>query len=343
MLKRMRSLLAKATIHPELIHVSQKRARHAAMIVSMIHTVTVNPALDLTYRIPEIKFDDTVRANVVYRAAGGKGINVSRVAARLAHPTVAMGFVGGRSGDEIEELLRQEGVRTWFTRQQTPTRTNAILQDDTGNQIRVSGPGAQVTPDEVESLRSSIFDLKTPDFIVLSGSLLKGMPTDFYAQLIAQASLQGIKTAADADGNTLRDMVKAGAYIIKPNKYELERLADTPITDDHDVLKAAHSALEQGVRVVLASLGPNGAVLVTDDGAWKAVPPKVKVDSAVGSGDSMLAGALVARSQGAAWPEVLRWSVACGTATATTPGTELCYANTIHEILPQITLEPLRS
>jgi 6-phosphofructokinase 2 len=309
----------------------------------MIHTVTVNPALDLTYRIPEIKFDDTVRANTVYRAAGGKGINVSRVAARLAHPTVAMGFIGGRSGDEIEELLRQEGVRTWFTRQQTPTRTNAILQDDTGSQIRVSGPGAHVTPEEVESLRSSIFDLKTPNFIVLSGSLLRGMPGDFYVQLIAQATLQGIKTAADADGDTLRDMVKAGAYIIKPNKYELERLAEVRIANDHDVLNAAQGALEQGVRVVLASLGPDGAILATSEGAWKATPPKVKVDSAVGSGDSMLAGALVSRAQGASWPEVLRWSVACGTATATTPGTELCYASTIHEILPQVALEPLRS
>lgn len=71
----------------------------------MIHTVTVNPALDLTYRVQAVKIDDKIRARHVYRAAGGDGINVSRVAARLNHPTVAMGFAGGRTGEEIAELL----------------------------------------------------------------------------------------------------------------------------------------------------------------------------------------------------------------------------------------------
>jgi 1-phosphofructokinase family hexose kinase len=307
----------------------------------MIHTVTVNPALDLTYRIPALKFDDTIRAAKVYRAAGGKGINVSRVVARLNHATVAMGFAGGRAGEEIEELLHQERVRTWFTRQQAATRTNVILQDDEGHQVRVSGPGATPSADEVALLKASIFELRAPDFLVLSGSLLKGMDENFYCDLIERAHREGIKVAADADGEQLRQMVEAGVDVIKPNRFELARLVGREVGSDDEVATASREALTKGVRVVLASLGGDGAMLVTEREAWKAIPPKIEVDSAVGAGDSMLAGALLARAEGADWADVLRLGVACGTATATTPGTELCHLETVRAILPQVELRRL--
>src|SRR6056297_1817153 len=165
----------------------------------MIHTVTVNPALDLTYRVSEIRYDDTVRAHEVLRAAGGKGVNVSRVATRLGHPTVAMGFAGGRAGDEILDLLRSEGVKTWFARHDAPTRTNAIVQVDTGRQLRISGPGPAVRTDEVDGLVDSVFELRAPDFLVLSGSLLPGVPPDLYARIARRAGEDGVPTVVDAD------------------------------------------------------------------------------------------------------------------------------------------------
>jgi 6-phosphofructokinase 2 len=307
----------------------------------MIHTITANPALDLTYRVPQIKLDDKIRAHAVIRAAGGNGINVSRVAARLGHETVAMGFIGGRSGEEIEDLLKAEGVRTWFTRHSDATRTNAIIQDDQSQQIRVSGPGATVTQDEVESLISNIMDLRTPDFLVISGGLLRGMPKDFYVAVTRYAVRDEIPVAADADGDELKSAVKAGVYLIKPNHYELSRLTGMDVKTHHDAVKAAKKVLRQGVEVVVCSIGSQGAVLVTKTEAWKAVPPKVKVDSAVGAGDSLLAGVLVAKADGKPWDEVLRLGVACGTATAMSPGTDLCYVKDIEAILPQVVLEPL--
>lgn len=305
----------------------------------MIHTVTVNPALDLTYRVKDIVFDDKLRAEQVYRAAGGNGVNVSRVAARLGHPTVAMGFAGGRAGDELSELLQAESVRTWFTPQWGATRTNVILHGDDSRQIRVSGPGAAVSEAEVRKLEESIFDLRAPDFLVLTGSLLPGMPPEFYLRLMARAKDDGVPVVADID-RELRD-VAAGAYLIKPNQYELARLSGLPVTSPQEALAAARGALELGAEVVVCSLGARGAVLVTAGEAWTAVPPEVKVDSAVGAGDSLLAGVLVALAGGKAWDEVLRLGVACGTATATTPGTELCYPETVDAILPQVRLEQL--
>jgi 6-phosphofructokinase 2 len=306
----------------------------------MIHTVTVNPALDLTFRVKELLVDDKIRATKVYRAAGGNGVNVSRVAARLGHPTVAMGFAGGRAGDEMTELLAQESVRTWFTHQAEDTRTNVILHDDENRQIRVSGPGAAVTPEEVEKLEASLFDLRAPDFLVLAGSLLKGMPGDFYLRLMARARADGVKVVADID-RELREVAAAGAHLIKPNQYELERLTGLPVGDCAQALAAGRRALALGPEVVVASLGPLGAVLVTQHEAWAATPPAVEVDSAVGAGDSLLAGVLIAIAEGKPWDEVLRVGVACGTATAMTPGTDLCHPETVATLLPEVRLERL--
>jgi 6-phosphofructokinase 2 len=307
----------------------------------MIHTITANPALDLTYRVKEIKLDDKIRASEVIRAAGGNGINVSRVAARLGHPTVAMGFVGGRTGEEFEDRLKSEGVRTWFTQHADNTRTNVIIQDDKSQQVRVSGVKASVTQAEVESFIANIVELREPDFLVISGSLLTGMPKDFYVAVTRYAVRDGVKVAADADGDELKSAVEAGVYLIKPNHYELSRLSGSNITTHEDAVHAARGIIQKGVEVVVCSLGPNGAVLVTKDEAWKAVPPYIKVDSAVGAGDSLLAGVLVAIAEHKSWDEVLRLGVACGTATAMTPGTDLCFMKDIDVVLPQVKLEPL--
>ncbi len=307
----------------------------------MIHTVTVNPALDLTYRVDEIVFDDTVRAQHVLRSAGGKGINVSRVSARLGHPTVAMGFVGGRAGEELQERLEAEQVRTWFSHVAGATRTNPIVQDDAGHQIRVSSPGAGVAAEDVDALVESLFDLRAPDVLALCGSLLPGMPSDFYTTVARRAAADGIRVAIDADGPQLASALEAGAYMIKPNRYELERLTNRQVGTREDAVAASRPLLRQGIEVVLTSLGPQGAVLVSGDCALHAYAPRVTVDSAVGAGDAMLAGALVAAVDGAPWETVLRLGVACGTATAMTPGTELCQDSDVEALLPRIVVETL--
>lgn len=306
----------------------------------MIHTVTVNPALDLTFRVAEIVFDDKLRAKQVFRAPGGNGVNVSRVAARLGHPTVAMGFAGGRAGEEIIELLHQESVRPWFAHQRTATRTNVILHDDANRQVRVSSPGAAVSAEEVETLESSIFDLRAPDFLVLSGSLLEGMPEDFYLRVLRRARGEGTPVVADID-RELREVVAAGVFLIKPNHHELSRLVGKPVTNPHEAVAASRQALELGAELVVCSLGAQGAVLASAAETWLAVPPAVEVDSAVGAGDSLLAGMLVALAEERTHAEALRLGVACGTATAMTPGTELCHPETVARLVPEVRLERL--
>ncbi len=307
----------------------------------MIHTLTLNPTLDLTYLVPDFRHDDTNRAHTVYRAPGGKGINVSRVATRLGHPTVALGFLGGHTGLEVAELLEAEGVRSWFVTLSKMTRTNPIVQDARGEQLRISAPGPNVSETHLQALWDNLFALRRPDWLLACGSRPQGIPADFYAKVLHQAKLEGIATVVDADGEELHQGVEMGANLLKPNRYELERLLGYSLPTLEAVLEGCQTLIRRGVGAVAVSLGPEGAVLVRPDGIWQAVPPQVQAHSAVGAGDSFLAGLCSKLAEGCAAGEALRFAVACGTATAMTPGTSLCQLEGIQTILPQVRLEEL--
>jgi 6-phosphofructokinase 2 len=308
----------------------------------MIHTLTLNPTLDLTYIVDDFREDDTTRARSMYRAPGGKGVNVSRVAQRLGHPTIALGFIAGGTGLEVMEMLEAEGVNTWFTPLSAgQTRTNPILQTADGRHIRVSGIGPTANARAVQSLWDSVFALRPPYWLVVSGSRLEGVPSDFYTKLISEANRQGIRVVVDADGKDLQDGVRAGAALIKPNRHELERLAGQKLETLPDVIAASHAALEAGVQIVAVSLGREGALLVTPTETIHAVPPEVHVQSTIGAGDSFLAGLCAKLAEGQTPLEALRFGVACGTATTMMPGTSLCTLPNVLEVLGNVKAEKI--
>jgi 1-phosphofructokinase family hexose kinase len=296
----------------------------------MIHTITLNPTLDLTYIVEQFAENDTVRAQTVYRMPGGKGINVSRMATRIGHPTVALGFIAGATGLEVSRRLEDEGVNTWFTPLETgETRTNPIIEAKSGQHLRVSGLGPIADVRAVQSLREA-------DFLLVSGSKLKGVPDDFYTNILQTAKQQGIKTVVDADGAELEQGIAAGAYLIKPNRHELERLLQRPLPEVPDVLAGAKQCLEMGVGLVAASMGGDGALLVSREYAYHAKPPKVQHGSAVGAGDSFLAGLLAKLAEGLAPQDALRFAIACGSATASVQGSQLGNPELISGLVPLV-------
>jgi 1-phosphofructokinase family hexose kinase len=308
----------------------------------MIHTITLNPTLDLTYMVDKFHEEDTMRAHTVYRAPGGKGINVSRMATRIGHPSVALGFIAGGTGLEVARLLEGEGVNTWFTPLETgETRTNPIIQASDGQHIRVSGLGPIADPRAVQSLRESVFDLRDPDWLLVSGSRLKGVPDNFYTSIIAQANNMGVKTVVDADGAELESGINAGAKMIKPNRHELERLLKRELPTVQDVLNGTREVLKMGVDVVAASMGGDGALLVTKEYAFHAKPPEVKTGSAVGAGDSFLAGLLAKLAEGLEPQAALRFAIACGSATASIPGSQLGNLELIQSLEPKVIVTPV--
>lgn len=308
----------------------------------MIHTITLNPTLDLTYIVDAFHENDTVRAQTVYRMPGGKGINVSRMATRILHPTVALGFIAGGTGLEVSRRLEDEGVNTWFTPlEQGETRTNPIIEAKSGEHLRVSGLGPVADARAVESLREAVFLLRAPDFLLVSGSRLKGVPEDFYTGIIGECKAQNIKTVVDADGAELENGIKAGAFLIKPNRHELERLLKRELPTVTDVLDGAKQCLQMGVSMVAASMGGDGALLVSHDYAYHAKPPQVQAGSAVGAGDSFLAGLLAKLAEGLEPKAALRFAIACGSATASVQGSQLGNLEIINSLLPSIEVNAL--
>lgn len=301
----------------------------------MIHTLTLNPAMDLSFVVDGIPTDGVARAKTVWREPSGKGVNVSKVVHRLGHPTLALGFVAGRTGLELEDLLTLEGVPSWFTRVQGETRTNPTIQSPERD-IHITTPGPNVTDADLERLTMSLFALRKPDWLVIAGSSPPGTPTDFVPKLIARAQREGIKVALDADGAALEAGVRAGAALVKPNRHELERFVGREVRGVDDVLAAAGSVLEAGAQTVVVSLGAEGAVLVTRELVVQAIPPTITANGTVGAGDSLLAGLCVQLAEGSSALEALRFGVACGTATAIRTGSSLCELADVQAMLSQV-------
>jgi 1-phosphofructokinase family hexose kinase len=308
----------------------------------VIHTITPNPTLDLTYMVDAFREEDTTRAHTVYRAPGGKGINVSRMATRIKHPTIALGFISGGTGLEVARLLEDEGVNTWFTPlDDGETRTNPIIQAADGQHLRVSAPGPSADARAVSSLMEGIFALRQPDWLLTSGSRVKGVPESFYIDIITKAHQEGIKTVVDADGEELVRGIKAGATLIKPNRYELERFLGRRLPTMEDMLEGSREVISMGPEIIAASMGADGALLVTKDTAYHAKPPTLQSGSAVGAGDSFLAGLLAKLAEGFEPSKALSFAIACGTATAAIPGSQLGTLDLVQELEPKVFVESL--
>ena len=177
--------------------------------------------------------------------------------------------------------------------------------------------------------------------MVLSGSLPRGVSPNLYGQLILAGKKNGSFTLLDTDGNTLAESIEYQPTAIKPNRHELSRLVGRELEDQAAILGACREIHDKGVRYVLVSLGKEGLILSSEDQVIKAVAPPVDVDSTVGAGDSSVAGFVMAFSQGKDMMECVRLACATGTATAQTPGTELCHKEEVDRILSLVEVSVL--
>jgi 6-phosphofructokinase 2 len=308
----------------------------------MIYTLTLNPALDRTIIVEKLVQDDTTRILSETLYAGGKGIDVSRVVRELGGQSVALGLVGGYDGLNLEGLLINAGVMTDFTKISGETRTNIILKEkNTRSQFVISASGPQVSPTEIGQLYNNVLQLQSMDYLVLSGSLPRGVTPNVYGQLILAGRKKGSFVVLDTDGQALKESINYQPTLIKPNQFELSRLVGSELAREENIFIACEKVHGLGIEYVLVSRGKEGIILSTKDFKIKAVAPPIQVDSTVGAGDSVVAGFIQAHSQGKELTECVRMACAAGTATAKTPGTELCHFPEVEKILQQIEITHL--
>ncbi len=288
-----------------------------------IYTVTPNPVLDRTITVPLLVENEVLRAKEVRLDWGGKGFNVSRALLAVGMPSVAMGFLGGATGDMLEEGLHTLGLETDFVRVDGETRTNVVIAEPTGRHIKVNEAGPLINERAQQALPALLRNRLQPDDIcVLAGSLPPGITPDFYARLIRLTHECKGFAVLDASGEALRLGIAAGPDLVKPNALEAQQVTDQEIDTPQDAAVAARLIRSLGVGRVAISLRAEGLVLAGTDVVYHAQPPAIQEVINVGAGDAMVAGLVWALTQGFDDADVARWGVAFGTAAASLPGIE---------------------
>lgn len=297
----------------------------------MIVTLTANPSLDRTVTLPgPLERGQVQRAASVTSEPGGKGVNVARVVLSAGRPAVAV--LPASHEDPLVLALRETGLTHRAVPVDGDVRVNLTLSEPDGTTTKVNAPGLPLSAAVLHQLEEVLVrESAGAAWAVLSGSLPPGVPDDWYARLVARLHGRGARVAVDTSGAPLLATLASGVAhlpdLLKPNAEELAELAGTPGLDlEDDPLAAAGAAralVQRGVGAVLATLGAAGALLVTAEGAWLAIPPPVRPRSTVGAGDSALAGYLLADLAGAAPAERLRSAVAHGAAAVALPGSTL--------------------
>jgi 1-phosphofructokinase family hexose kinase len=307
----------------------------------MIITVTPNPALDRTLIVPQIVFDEMVRASDSRLDLDGKGVNVSKALQSLGATTEMLGFVGGMAGEMLERGLRAQGYATSFTHVAGETRTNTIIIDAAANRyVKANEPGPELRADELAAFfEHARARLAAGDIWILSGSLPPGAPASFFAQLVELIHAHGARALLDTSGEPLRLGCMARPYLAKPNADEAQALTGEQIADDASVRRAARFFLDLGVGLVALSLGAGGLLLAAHGQMARARPPLVRALNPVGAGDALLAGIAWALDRGLGLAELARWGVASGTASAMRIGTDAAPRADVEALYAQVQIE----
>ena len=300
-------------------------------------TLTLNPAVDKSSTVGQVVAEAKLRCDKPMFEPGGGGINVARAAQRLGGDALAVYTSGGQLGKMLEELLDEEKVRQRPFSISGLTRENlTVYERSSERQYRFGMPGPELSEDEAAGLLDEATKLmEGADYMVASGSLPRGVPDGFYANLAEVAGEKGCRLIVDTSGGPLERVSKKGAFMIKPNIRELKELCGKDVSDPTAVDELAESMLDTN-EAVLVSLGSQGAHLVSREGNLRIPAPTVPIKSKVGAGDSMVAGTVTKLAQGWDLFEAVRFGVAAGAAAVMTPGSELCRKEDAERLYEQL-------
>ncbi|MDR3645683.1 MAG: 1-phosphofructokinase [Clostridia bacterium] len=289
-------------------------------------TVTLNPCVDKTAVIDRLMPYELNRVRESRVDPAGKGINVAHILQSAGVDVLACGFIAGQQGEYILEATRKEDIPTDFLKVAGETRVNLKLLDASVQKItEINEPGFFVPAESVDLFLSRFDSLtKGVSLVVLSGSLPPGVPDTVYRDCIRIARGNGARAILDADGGAFARGVEARPFAVKPNTRELERLVGRSLDSLPAVYTAACGLIEKGTKLVIVSMGGDGALIMDENQAFRAQPWAVEVKSPTGAGDSMVAALAFALLRGMPLESVARLSTAAGSFTASLPGTTLC-------------------
>lgn len=297
----------------------------------MIYTVTFNPALDYVIRMESLKLGTVNRSSAEAVYYGGKGINVSTVLKNIGVDSVALGFVAGFTGKEIEEGVKNMGVATDFIKlPEGMSRINVKIKAE--QETEINGQGPAISMEKVEKLFEKLDRLEKGDCLVLAGTIPASLPSDIYEQIMDRLKDKEIRIVVDATKDLLLNVLKYHPFLIKPNNHELGEMFGVVLKTDEEIVEYAKKLQERGARNVLISKAGDGAILLTETKeVYKMGVPKGTVVNSVGAGDSMVAGFVASYFKEHDYLKALKFGTATGSATAFSEG--LATMDKVEELL----------
>lgn len=304
----------------------------------MVITVTINPAMDKTLTINNFTLGDVNRVSNLRYDIGGKGINVSKVLKNFGIESICTGFLGGIWKDTFEKEFKSRGINNQFVNIQGDTRTNTKVVDLINKcYTDINEQGPVISDSELEEFISRFKNMCSfGDIVVLSGGVCPSIPVDIYATLTKIAKEKGSFVILDADGDLMVEGMKAKPNVIKPNNVEFEKILNSNFKSNEELVSAAKKLTEDGIGHILISLGSEGALYVTKESSYYAKGLKVPVKSTVGAGDSMVSAIIYSILNSYSDEDLLKFAVACGSATVSLEGTEACTLEQANEYLNRI-------
>jgi len=292
----------------------------------MIITITMNPAIDRGASIEKVYPEKKLRCGELTLEAGGGGINVSKAVKELGGLSYAIFPAGGGNGRHIQEILTKKDIPYTAVRVLANTRENlTVVETATNLEYRFVMPGYSLSQKEVERCFATITLLNPlADIFVASGSLPQGVSEDFYVRLAHMAKKARIRFVVDTSGRPLQLVAQEGVYLLKPNLSELASLVGEEHIERDEVKEIAKEIINKGFcKVLVVSLGEQGAILITQDHYEEISALHVEKLSTVGAGDSMVGGMVWMLQRKKELLEVVKFGVACGTAATLNIGTQL--------------------
>ena len=312
-------------------------------VIFVIVTVTLNASIDKAYYLDSAVVDGTVhRVSVVDNSAGGKGLNASRTITTLNYPVCATGFVGGNNGRYLIELAQKDGIATDFIYTEQETRSCINILDPSGQSTEFLEPGQPISPEELLAFKAKLVQLtSSAEVVTFNGSIPKGVSAEDYKELIKDTMSAGVPCILDASGSLLTTCLEALPTMIKPNTDEIGQLLGREVITEEEIVAAAQELHNRGIKIVVVSLGAQGALMVSDEGIFRAMPPKIEVINPVGAGDTLVGSFAVALAQGKTTSECLTFALSCATASCLAAGTGRFDQGVAEEIHRNVALEKI--
>ena len=308
----------------------------------MILVINLNASVDKRYKMKDLIKGEVMRAAEVDNTPGGKGIHVANVATILGEDCIATGYLGGKSGEFISEKLQDYGIKQDFVQVAGETRSCLAIITESGAQTEILEPGPTVTQEEQEAFLAKYQELLSKATVVAaSGSMPKGLPGDFYGQLINLARKAGKPFLLDTSGEALIQGIKAQPYFVKPNNDEIKVLVGAELRSDEDIVHVLQKFMEDGIKLPVISLGAQGSMAGYNQHVYKITVPEIQCKNPVGSGDSFVAGIAVGIERGMAIEDVLSLGAACGTANAMEDESGFVRKEVVEELFPQIKIKQI--